>query len=209
MKTYATSLLWRQSHPWFIPASLSMSVLLSLTPWGYAIGVLLMGGIALALLTEWWARWQAIRRGYRARFWVAAPPRWVEYLLQHHGYTGPPLHRTVWEVHAQDQRHWPGRTPKEAAHHYRTAYTSEFTRLITERPPDVTLICTTFNHLLDVERTLIAAHHGWWCSGALHPALPHAFSPLVMRHTQRRMFGGVVSNRVRTDAANWVIWVIP
>jgi hypothetical protein len=167
----------------------------------------LFAGAALWILQDLADRWKAGRHGYRARFWMPAANSWVRRRWRQLG--GPPIPPgPIWEVHAQDQRRWPG-SPHQAAQAYRQAYATDMMRLIAMRPQHVSLCCTTFNRLTPEEQAAIHQAGGWIRSGPLHPHLPTLFSPRNMRHIQRRMFGGLVSTTPRTNPAHWTTWVVP
>lgn len=162
------------------------------------------GGVVLELR----ARVHARHLGYRARFWVAACPAWWERRTRAWRPAPWPA-GPVWELHANDAGRWRDRTPTAAARAFRQVYTAEMARLIRERPPTVSLACSTFNRLSPAEAALIREAGGWIGPGPVHPALPSRVRPAVYRRLQRRLFGGVVSTRPRHVPAAWTTWIIP
>ncbi|PSR19882.1 MAG: hypothetical protein C7B45_17750, partial [Sulfobacillus acidophilus] len=93
--------------------------------------------------------------------------------------------------------------------HFRTAFTADFFRWVEERPDHRALVLSTFNHLTAAEVAQLRAVQAWIGSGAIHPRLARLADAHRMESTQRRMFGGVVSRRDRTNPATWTTVYIP
>lgn len=177
-------------------------------PVGQALALLWAGFLGGGLVLELRARARAHRLGYRARFWVAASPAW--WARRTRGFCPVPWPPgPVWELHADDAGRWRDASPALAARAFRRAYTAEMARLIAERPPTVTLCCSTFNRLTAEDQALIRGAGGFIGSGPVHPALPAHMRPTAYRRLQRRLFGGVVSTRARHRPEAWTTWVIP
>ncbi|WP_053958140.1 hypothetical protein [Sulfobacillus thermosulfidooxidans] len=203
---YATSLFWHiRWQFWERTVFLTGAGLADLT------GHLIIGaGLILVTMTHsLFFLVQPLRcaRRYQTRaiWWTASPSAWIRRQLPEPVSLGS----TVWEVHAQDARRWAGPTPKDAARRYRQTYAEELVQLIQTRPDTVGLVSSGFNRLTDAERQAIIHAGGTIWDGPLWPQLLRRYPPWIMRATQRRMFGAVVSPKDPRTPATWVTWAIP
>ncbi len=204
--SYALSALWRQSHPGALWGWLVASAGLGFSPyWG--VGILsLWVGLGCVLWEPLAQRWAAAH-GHRVWFVLPSPAPWVRRRLRGLGYRGPVAGR-VWEIHVQERRRWTAATPPGAAAAFRQEFTRDLLRWIGGRPPGVAILLSTFNALRPEEVAQCQASQAWIGRGPLHPRLPRLTDTRRMVATQRRMFGGVVSTRDRTNPGSWttVYW---
>ena len=207
MLGYLVSALWRQSHPWAVRAWLGLSILMGLTA-AWQLGILSLWLGLCCALWEPFAQWRADRCGHRVWFVLPSPAKWCQRQLRQLGYSGP-VASSLWEIHVQERQIWLGESPHDAARHFRTAFTADFFRWVEERSDHRALVLSTFNHLTSAEVTQLRAVRAWIGSGAIHPRLPQLADVHRMESTQRRMFGGVVSHRDRTNPATWTTVYIP
>ena len=192
---------WRLAHPASLWVGLGASLLLG------PLAPVALTALVASLVREWVWRHRATRAGCWARWVIPAPEAWWGARLAALGILLPP--GPVWEMHVHDTHRWPGRWPREAADRFRAAYTADMLAWFAARPPDVTVVCTTFNRLTPAERAAIRAAGGAVVPGALHPRLAATMHPPAYARLQRRLFGGVVSTTVRHDPARWTTWMVP
>lgn len=204
---YLFSALWRQSHPGAVRAWLGLSTLIGMTPY-WAVGLTSLWLGLLCVLWEPIAQWWARQLGHRVWFVLPSPPGWSSRQLRSLGYVGPVASR-LWEIHVQERRRWDGETPTAAAALFRVTFTHDLFRWIEARPAHVAVLLSTFNTLHPDEVVRLQGAHAWIGAGALHPRLAHLTDAHRMVATQRRMFGGVVSRRDRTNPATWTTVYIP
>ena len=213
---YAVSQLWRHPHRVVYGLyfggvlGLSMALVFLNAAAGLAVlvGLSLLGAVAMSWRDV--ARWSAAHRGYRVLYVLPSPARWVSVRLARLGYSGPGADR-VWEMHVDEQRRWhePCETSKAAVRRFRAVYTADRLRWLENRPGDVALIITTFNHLPEAEMIALKAAGAWVVSAPLDPRIPRVVTTRRQRQTQRRMFGGVVSSRDHRDPAGWTTVYVP
>lgn len=213
--TYWRSPTWRLAYPW----AQAVPVLVTLVGLGAGLlwpawtmldllGLVGLGVMLAGLLGESRARIRARRAGHRGWYAVVGPRRWLAGRLRMLGYTAP-VPGPVWELHVRDTERWADTPPAAAARAFRAALTADLAAWVTAKPPAVTLVVVTFNHPSPADQACIAQAGGRILSGPLAPAVARHFTPRRMRRVQRAMFGGVVSDRPRTDPATWTTWVVP
>lgn len=206
MWRYGTSLLW--AVRWLAVArAIGVGAAVAAGAAGHPRISLAVIGLMLApsLYFLFWPGVCARRHGTQAIWWTPAPPRWLARQLP----APVPLGPAVWEVHAQDARRWRAPTPRAAARAYRQTYADELIALLQHRPDTVAVVSSGFNRLTPAERAAIQAAGGTVWDGPLWPRLLRRYPPWLMRCTQRRMFGAVVSTTDRRDPAVWVTWAVP
>lgn len=205
--TFAVSALWRHSHRWAYAVWLIGGFAVGMG-WPTAGIVLLWGGFA-CVLWELAARRLAWRHGYSVLYVLPSPAAWITRRLKALGYAGP-VARRVWEMHVNETVAWHHLgDPGTAVERFRVAYTRDRLRWLQERPDDVGLIITTFNRLPADELAALQAAGAWVVAGPLDARIPSAAQATRQRTTQRRMFGRIVSDRDRTDPAQWTTIYVP
>ena len=195
------------AHPWAFAAGALVGVggLLWWPPLGLAVWALMAASLAQEL--RWRAR--ARREGLAARWVIPTSRRWWNSRLARLGLPLVPPGNACWEIHVQDDHHWGGDTPEDAARQFRVAYCRDMAHWIASRPPGVALVGSTFNRLTPEEATVIRTAGGSITAGAVHPRLAAYMQPVVYRRLQTRLFGGVISETPRHDPTRWTTWVVP
>jgi len=207
---------WRLAHPWVQASPVIVTLLALGIGWGVwppavtgdLLGLVGIGLMLSGLMAEASARMRARRAGHRGWYAIVGPQVWLARQLRALGYRSP-IPGPVWELHVMDTERWIAETPERAARDFRQALTADLRRWIADAPSDVTLAVVTFNHPTTADAEAILAAGGLVLPGTFTPSIAHHFTPRVMRRIQRHMFGGIVSNRPRTDPATWSVWVIP
>jgi len=207
---------WRLAHPWVQASPVFVTLLALGVGWllwppavaGDLLGLVGIGLMLSGLAAETQARLKARWSGHRGWYAIVGPRAWLARQLQALGYTAP-IPGPIWELHVIDTERWIAETPAESAQHFRQALTIDLSQWIATAPQNVTLAVVTFNHPTLADREGIAAAGGTVLPGTFAPSIARHFTPRVMRRIQRHMFGGIVSDRPRTDPATWSVWVIP
>lgn len=225
MGGYLTSALWQNAYYRLIWIGLMVVivggalVVAFATQWYWG---LLIGYAGIALVALWShgearARKRAYQRGFRALYVVPGAPQWTARRLHALGYTGP-VAATLWETHVNEHTSWvtppaaggpPGGDPHPAIAAFREAYTADRLRWLAERPDDVALVISTYNHLPPAQWAALNAAGAWHMAAPLHPGLLRVVTAARQRQVQRRMFGAVVNPRPRSDPTTWTTIYVP
>lgn len=218
MSGYGTSALWQNAYLRVIWLGLmgviggSVVAVACATQWYWG---LLVGYAGIALIALWsrgepHARKRADQRGFRALYVVPGAPRWTARRLHALGYRGPVAGK-MWETHVNEHASWvrPGGDPHQAIAAFWEAYTADRVRWLAERPDDVALVISTYNHLSPDQWAALNAAGAWHTAAPLHPGLLRVVTAARQRQVQRRMFGAVVNPKPRSDPTTWTTIYVP